>query len=273
MADSTKAARAAALREMHRGDARPLVFVNVWDAASARIVEEAGFPAIATGSAGIAYSLGYADGQRVPARKMMDAIARIARAVNVPVSADVEAGYDDVAETTRALIEAGAVGLNLEDMEGDTLVPLPRQLEKIAAVIRTGREAGVAVVLNARTDIYLAQLGDPAQRFDAAVERLRAYRDAGADSLFVPGVRDEETIGRLVEAVEAPVNILATAGTPPIARLRELGVARVSVGSGPMRAAMALTRRIAAEMRDQGTYAAFTGETISYPEANALFRR
>lgn len=255
------------LRELHAPQNHPLVLANVWDAASARIVEAAGFSAVASSSAGVAYSLGYPDGQLVPMREMLDAVSRIVRAVRVPVTADLEAGYGDVSATVRALIDAGAAGLNLEDFENDALVPLAKQLDRIRAARALG------VVVNARTDIYLAQLGDPASRFERTVERLQAYAAAGADCVFVPGIRDEETIGKLVKSVSKPLNILATAGTPPIPRLKELGVGRVSIGSGPMRAAMTLTRRIAEELRDHGTYDAFTRETIPYADANALFER
>lgn len=264
---------AATLRELHSERNRPLVLANVWDAASARIVEDAGFPAIATSSAGVAYALGYADGQQVPPEEMYAAIYRIARTVRIPVTADIEAGYGDVAKTARALIDAGAVGMNLEDYENDGLVPLDEQLERIAAVKAMGLEAGVPIVINARTEIYLANIGDPDSRLERSLERLQAFARAGADCLFIPGIKDEPTIERFVQALDGPLNILAVAGSPSIARLRELGVARISVGSGPMRATMALTRRIAVEMRDHGTYDAITTDTIAYPDANALFLR
>src|SRR5262249_19351583 len=141
-----------------------------------------------------------------------------------------------------------------EDFQGGGLVDLPAQLEKIRTVRRAGERAGVPIVINARTDIYLEQIGQEPTRFSRAVERLAAFRDAGADCLFIPGVRDEPTISRLVEALHFPLNILAGAGTPSARRLQDLGVARVSLGSGPMRATMALTRRMAEELRDHGTW-------------------
>jgi 2-methylisocitrate lyase-like PEP mutase family enzyme len=272
MSDSDQAILAGTLRDLHRS-ARPLVLPNVWDAASARIIEDAGYPAIATSSAGMAYSLGYADGQQVPPAEMFAAVARIVRAVRVPVTADIESGYGDAAAATRELIKTGAVGMNLEDMADGVLIPLERQVETIGSVIDEARRAGIPMVLNARTDIYLAHVGDAGSRFDRTVERLLAFAKAGADCVFVPGVYDEETISKLVRCLELPLNILATEGSPPISRLRELGVARVSAGSGPMRATMALARHIATEMRDLGTYETFTTRTIPYPEANTLFRR
>jgi len=230
------------------------VLPNAWDVASARIFEDAGFPAIATTSAGIAFSLGYPDGQRIPREEMFARIARIARAVKVPVTADVEGGYgssnEDVANTTRELILAGAVGMNLEDASGDPdqpLIDLAIAAEKIAAARGAAAELQVPIVVNARTDVYLLPAGDSAGQYPEALRRLIAYRDAGADCVFAPGLKDAATIARLVRDVQCPLNILAVPGTPPIPELEKLGVARVSLGSGPMRATLGLLRRIAEE--------------------------
>jgi 2-methylisocitrate lyase-like PEP mutase family enzyme len=250
------------LRVLHQGP-RLLVLPNAWDAASARIFERAGFPALATTSAGVAFALGYPDGEHVSRAEMLEVVARIARAVKIPVTADVEAGYDDAVETARGAWAAGAVGMNLEDTAGAGLVDIVPGVHAI-------REAVPGMVINARTDIFLNAIGDEATRFERAVERLNAYRDAGADCLFAPGVRDRDTIGRLVRAVRGPLNILAVAGSPPIAELEKLGVARVSVGSGPMRATLGLVDRIARELHDQGTYDAMTDGAIPYAEVNRL---
>jgi 2-methylisocitrate lyase-like PEP mutase family enzyme len=270
---STQNEKAELFRKLHHGP-EILVLPNVWDCASARIVEETGFPAIATSSAGVAYSLGYPDQERIPQDEMLAAVKRIAGCVRVPVTADLESGYHDIAKTTEALVDSGAVGLNLEDKEhGDnsnTLADIGRQIEKIASVRRTADGMGVKVVINARTDVYLAQIGDPATRFERACERLRAYRDAGADCAFLPGLVHEHTIGRMVETLKFPLNILATANAPSVARLEDLGVARVSVGSGMMRATMGLTRRIAEELKHDGTYSRMLEGPISYTDANRL---
>src|SRR5437763_709264 len=187
-------ARAEAFRNMHRG--RLLLLPNVWDVATARIFEDSGFGAIATTSAGIAFALGYPDGERISRQEMLAAVGRIAAAVQVPVTADVEAGYgnrpEDAAVTARAVIEAGAVGMNLEDATGqpqNPLLDLSLQIEKIKAVLEEARRTGVPIVLNARTDVYLLQVGAPERRYELALKRLAAFRDAGADCLFVPGVR------------------------------------------------------------------------------------
>lgn len=263
MADnSEQKLKAIKLRELHRGP-KALVLPNVWDVASARIVEEAGFSALATTSAGVAFSLGYPDGQKISREEMLARVGRIARAVKVPVTADVEAGYgnrpEDAARTAREVIEAGAVGINLEDGTGDRsspLVDLSLQLEKIRATREAALNAGVLLVVNARTDVYLDEVGAPEMRYYEAMNRVRAYRDAGADCVFVPGLRDAETIGRLVKDAQCPINILAGVGSPLIPDLEKLGVARVSLGSGPMRATLGLLRQIAEELKSSGTYSA-----------------
>ena len=275
MTNREQAQKAEAFRSLHTGR-DVLLLPNAWDVASARVVEQCGFPAIATTSAGIAFSLGYADGEKIPKEEMFAAIARIARAMKVPVTADVESGYgnrpQDTAETARAVIEAGAVGMNLEDATGKAVRPLAElslQLEKIRAVRETATRMKIALVLNARTDIYLLQVGDPAKRYDEAVSRLKAFRDGGADCVFVPGLRDAVTIGRLVADLQCPVNILAVPGSPSVTELHKLGVARISLGSWPMRATLGLLRRLAEELQAAGTYTALDG-AISYAEMNDL---
>ena len=203
---------------------------------------------------------------------MLAHVGRIARVVSVPVTADLEAGYEDIEGTAAGLVEAGAVGLNLEDFQNGKLVDLAAQIDKIHAVRRVGERLGVPIVINARTEIYLAQLGNAATRFARSVERLLAYRDAGADCLFAPGVYDQETIVGLVKALQFPLNILAGAGSPTVDRLQELGVARVSLGSAPMRATMGLMRRIAEEFREPGTYSRMLEAPVTYTEANQLMQ-
>jgi len=254
-----------------------LVLPNAWDAASARIFEDAGFPAIGTSSAGIAFTMGYADGQKISRGEMLAVVRRIAGAVRIPVTADVEAGYgdtpEDVAQTARDVLAAGAVGMNLEDAiqdRPDSLVDLNLQKEKILAVGEISARAGVSFVLNARTDIFLAGIGPAETRLARSIERLNAYRDAGAQCLFIPGVKDKETIAPLVKGVRGPLNILAVAGTPAVAELEKLGVVRVSVGSGPMRATLGLTARIARQLREEGSFALMTEGAMSYADANRL---
>ncbi|HTR68020.1 MAG TPA: isocitrate lyase/phosphoenolpyruvate mutase family protein [Terriglobales bacterium] len=268
-------AQAETFRAMHRGPGI-LLLPNAWDAASARVFEEAGFAALATTSAGIAFSLGYADGQKIPRPEMLAQVARIAYAVKAPVSADVEAGYgerpESAAETAAGVIEAGAVGMNLEDAthsQEQPLVDLQLQLEKLRAVREAAEKLGVPLVLNARTDVFLLQVGPPERRYDEALRRLAAFRDAGADCVFAPGLRDAETIGRLVRDLASPLNILAGPGSPPVPELERIGVARVSVGSSVMRATLGLVRRVARELKESGTYGALE-ENIPYADLNRL---
>lgn len=271
-----QAGKAQRFRELHAGP-RILALPNAWDAASARILEEAGYPAIATSSAGVAFALGYPDGQRVSRDEMLDVVARIARAVRVPVTADMESGYGttvkDMAETAKAVIAAGAIGMNLEDVTGDdesSHVALPLQLEKIRAIKDTALSAGVPIVLNARTDVYLMPIGEPSSRFERTVERLRAYHKAGADCVFAPGVSDRGTISRLVKAIGAPLNILISAGCPSLAELEKRGVARVSAGSAVMRATLGLVRRIGKDLMETGTYDSLFNGAIPFAELNRM---
>jgi len=274
-----QAEKAEQFRKLHHGP-RMLVLANAWDVVSARILEECSHPAIATSSAAVAYSLGYPDGQRISRGEMLEVVGRIARAVGIPVTADLEAGYGttvkEMAETVKAAIEAGAIGMNLEDVTGDdesSQVAIPLQAEKIRVIRETAASLGVPFVLNARTDIYLMPIGNEATRFERTVERLRAYRDAGADCLFVPGLYNRDGIAKLVKAVEAPVNILATPACPPLAELEKIGVARVSAGSGIMRAAMGAVQRIGKEMLEARSCEAMFAGAIPYIELQRMMTR
>jgi len=264
--------------ELHRGP-KILVLPNAWDAASARIFEQAGFPAIGTSSAGVAFALGYPDGQNISRDEMLGVVRRIAETVEVPVTADVEAGFGtspkEVADTARAVIAAGAVGMNLEDgieERPEYIADLGHQKEIIRAVLEAAASAGVPFVLNARTDIFLNGIGSAETRLARAIDRLNAYREAGAQSLFAPGVKDKETIAQLARGVSGPLNILATVGTPAVAELQALGVARLSIGSGPMRATLAFLSRMAREIRDDGVFTMMTEGTIPYADVNRLFK-
>jgi 2-methylisocitrate lyase-like PEP mutase family enzyme len=270
--------KAEAFRQMH-GRSRILVLVNVWDAMSARAVEEAGARAIATSSATLAHSIGYADGESAPRGDFVAAIARIARAVDAPLTADIESGFGrtpaEVAETVRMVIEAGAVGINLEDgvqeRRGE-LYEVAQALERLDAAREAAAKAGVPIVINARTDVFLLGVGPKEERLGHAVRRANIYREAGADCLFVPGVRDAQTIGALAKQINGPINILVGPTSPTTGELERLGVARVSVGSWPGLAALTLARKIAQELLDAGTYT-FATDAITYPEANAMMKR
>jgi 2-methylisocitrate lyase-like PEP mutase family enzyme len=270
--------KAEAFRRMH-DRSRILVLVNVWDAMSARAVEETGARAIATSSATLSHSIGYADGESAPRGEFIAAIARIARAVDAPVTADIESGFGrtpaEVAETIKLVVEAGAVGINLEDgvqeRRGE-LYEVAQALERLKAARSAAAKAGVPIVINARTDVFLLGVGPKEERLAHAVRRANLYREAGAHCLFVPGVRDAQTIGALAAQINGPINILAGPTSPPVGELERLGVARVSVGSWPGLAALTLARNIAQELLGPGTYT-FAAGAITYPEANAMIKR
>lgn len=239
------AKEAQLLRSLHRpGD--PLVLPNAWDAASAKAVEAAGFPVVATGSAAVAEALGYGDHEAAPVDEMFAAAARIATAVSVPVTVDLESGYGLPArELVDRLLTAGAVGCNLEDSvhsaatgarPGGGLRDAEAQAVWLAEVRATASAAGVDVVVNARVDVFVQQAGEPEGRVDEAVRRGRAYLTAGADCVYPILVDDEAAIARLVEGIGGPVNVLARPQAPSLTRLAELGVARVSYGPGLYRA-------------------------------------
>jgi 2-methylisocitrate lyase-like PEP mutase family enzyme len=271
-----QASKAELFRSLHRGP-RLLLLPNAWDALSARLIVEAGFPAIATTSGGVAWALGYPDGEAAPWPEIVAATARIARAVDVPVTADIESGYGEtpaaVAQSIADIIGAGAVGVNLEDgLHGAP--PSLRGIDDAAARIAASREAariaGVPIVINARTDLWIKNIGDEASRFDEAVTRGRAYLAAGADCFYPIALRDPAILGRLVKALGAPVNINVRAGSPSVAELEALGVARASTATAMTLVTMDLIRDLARELLTTGRFDAVS-PAISHPEAQRLF--
>jgi 2-methylisocitrate lyase-like PEP mutase family enzyme len=223
------AEQADTLRGLHAAQ-RPLVLPNAWDAATARLVVKAGFPVVATSSGAVTASLGYPDNDSTPVDEAFGAIARIARSVPVPVTADVEAGYRlSPGDLVERLLDAGAVGCNIEDTDhhgGADLVDATEQAERLRAVRSAATAAGVELVLNARTDV-LGTEGDTGELFEEAVRRAGLYLEAGADCVFPIRLADDELIGEFVRRVDGAVNVAAV-GTPPLARLAELGVRRIS---------------------------------------------
>lgn len=278
MNSADQAHQAERFRGMHRGPSL-LLLPNAWDAVSARIFVAAGFAAVATTSGGVAWALGYPDGEEAPWGEVVAATARIARAAAVPLTADIEAGYGDTPEavgnSVREIIGAGAVGVNLEDGTPRGATPI-RTIADAAERIRAAREAarvaGVPIVINARTDLYLRNIGDPAARFDETVERGKAYLAAGADCFYPITLRDRETIGRLVKALAAPVNINVRAGLPSVAELEALGVARASTASAVALMAAATTRQIAQELKASGRFDALA-PAMTQADAQHLFAR
>jgi 2-methylisocitrate lyase-like PEP mutase family enzyme len=278
MGRSTQQERAEAFHRLHT-DGGILVLVNAWDAASARLFEQAGSPAIATTSAGVAWSLGYPDGEQLSLRELLEACARICRVVTAPVSVDIERGYGqttaEVSATVRALLALGVVGINIEDgltHDKKELAPPDNLIERISAIRQVAEEVGVRLFINARIDAYFAPANDPDARYEETVRRARLYVAAGADGIFVPGLESLELMARMAQAVPRPLNIYAGyAGLPRVDELRRAGIRRVSLGCGPLQAALALARRIATETLNEGTYGAMTADMLSGGEANSLF--
>jgi 2-methylisocitrate lyase-like PEP mutase family enzyme len=259
MVDSQQRTKATTFRSLH--DDGIFVLPNAWDAGSAAMIAAAGAQVIATTSAGISWSLGRSDGEHLSRAEMIDVIARIVATVDLPVTADIEGGYGDdseaVATTVRAVIDAGAVGVNLEDSRSsDGTLHEP---DDQAARIRAGRAASTAadlpeLVINARTDVFLFGIGEPDGRLDDVVRRAAAYAEAGADSLFVPGLLDLGTLKELTAKVSLPVNVMVGPGAPNVTSLHAVGVRRVSLGQAISQAAYSLARRAAAEALTAGTY-------------------
>ena len=274
---ATQREKAMAFRDLHEHPPT-LVLVNAWDAASARIVEQAGCRAIATSSASLAWGLGYPDGEDVGRNEVLTVVRRITQAVSVPVTVDYVSGFgrttDELAASIRDLIGTGAVGINLEDATHDPNRPLytvAEQVERIRVVRTAAEAAGVPLVINARTDAYHLPGVPPEQRLDESIRRIQAYREAGADCLLVLGVVEDAEIGRVAREARGPVNVLAGPRTPPVGRLSELGVARVSTGGGPGAAAYGLLRRVAREVLERGTFDAIAEHAISHGDMNRLF--
>lgn len=270
--------KAEAFLQLHRGPGI-LVLPNAWDVTSTRIFEQASFQAIGTTSYAIAASLGYLDGEHIPFEEMIAVIERITKNTDLPVNADMEAGYGKdiagVVETVRRVIKAGVAGINIEDATGSPEQPLfdpGFQCEKLKAVREAAASVGIPLVINARTDTYLVRSSDPDTRFQETVNRANSYRRAGADCVFVPGLLEGETIARLVAAIDASINIFATPVTPTVPELNKLGVARLSIGPGAFRTALACTKKIAAELAEQGTYKTLFSDTLTKADVDSLLK-
>jgi 2-methylisocitrate lyase-like PEP mutase family enzyme len=247
-----------------------LVLANVWDAGSARLFESLGARALATTSAGVAWSHGYADGDELPVPLLLATVADIVRRAKVPLSVDVEGGYSSdlaaVGETVGAVAAAGAVGINIEDGAGtpDLLCA------KIESAKRASLKRGVDLFVNARTDVYLRSLVAPERQVEETLARAERYRAAGADGIFVPGVVDGATIRTIAAGVKLPLNVLARPGLPPAAELQALGARRLSAGSGITQAAYGRMASLAAAFLRDGVSDPLAAEVMTYAEVNAL---
>jgi 2-methylisocitrate lyase-like PEP mutase family enzyme len=265
------APKAEAFRALH--DAPKLLLLpNIWDPLGARLLEKLGYPAVATASAAVAFSLGYDDGERVSFEAMLGVIRRIADSVEVPVSADIERGYaqdpDGVAERVRDVLEAGAVGINLEDSVDDgSLRTIDAQCARIAAVRAMAQAQGIPLVINARTDVFmLGPAAAHADKVEEAIVRAKAYLDAGADCIYPITLEDLDTLRQMRAETGAALNVYASATTPPMHELEAAGISRLSIGPGLIRASFTSMQRIARELLDYGGYDAFTTTAVPSDE-------
>ncbi|HYH13132.1 MAG TPA: isocitrate lyase/phosphoenolpyruvate mutase family protein [Thermomicrobiales bacterium] len=269
----TQRRHAEAFAELHH---HRLVLPNAWDAGSARIIARAGAKAIATTSGGCAWSSGVADGGGLDRDRATAAVRAIVRVVDIPVTADIETGYgtslDELATTITGVLEAGAVGVNLEDSGRAPLYAPEEMAERIATARDAAGEFGVPLFINARTDVYLHAVGDPAGRLDDVIGRARVYADAGANGIFVPGLLDLEALRTLAAAVELPVNVMVGPGAPSIDELATTGARRFSAGTGITMAAYSLADRATRELLTQGTYTELEGG-LNYGVINGEFSR
>jgi len=276
-AQAEKAARFAALHQ-----SGCFILPNAWDMPSAALIVEAGFPALATTSAGVAFAQGLPDGEKIGRDRMLSVAAEIAARVPVPVTVDLEAGYgpspEDVAETIARAIAAGLVGCNIEDCDPHTgkLFEFHVAVARIQAAVSAAKEAGLPdFCLNARTDPWLTGFGTPEQNFKESVKRASAFLAVGASCAFVPGPVDPATIGSLVKGIKGPLNMLASFGGQTIsslAEMRELGVRRVSLGSSVMLATYAFTRRALQQVNEKGIFT-YTQDSVSYAEMTQLLTK
>jgi 2-methylisocitrate lyase-like PEP mutase family enzyme len=267
--------KAQDFRELHHGK-KILILPNAWDVPSARIFESEGFPAVATSSAGLMVSLGYPDGEVIGRNEFVSAVERIAKVLSVPLSVDIVAGFgkttEEVVATVKAILRAGGIGINIEDFAHATkkLFPVERQVENVKAIRRLGDTVGVPLVINARTDALRFGIGDNEAKFEEAVRRTTAYRDAGADCVYPMGLTEAGSISRFVKELDFPINVMVRKGLPPVSELERLGVARVSFGPSASYAAMGLLKSAAKEVLEKGTYENLVDGAISFDELNSL---
>jgi 2-methylisocitrate lyase-like PEP mutase family enzyme len=270
--------KAEEFRSLHHAK-KMLVLPNAWDVPSARVFEDAGFPAVATSSAALAVSAGYPDGEKIGKEELFSVVKKIAGVLSVPLSVDIESGLgatiDSLTDTIRRVVEVGAVGINIEDIsdfEKKTLLPVEKQVERIRAVRRASDSLGIPLLINARTDAYRFRTGDESAALEETIRRERAYEAAGADCLYPIGLTGRESIVTFIKAVNKPMNIMARKGLPAITELQEMGVKRLSLGPGPMYATMGLLRKIGQELKEKGTYETLLTGAINFDELNALAR-
>jgi len=282
MVSSIQKEKAELFLKFHQ-DKEILVLLNSWDIGSSKLIEGCGYKAIATTSMGIAASLGYPDCQVIKLSEMIEVITGIVNGVQVPVTVDIEAGYgknlNEIIDSVKKIIATGIVGINIEDSIdlNPVLIDEMEFCERISAIRALSDSLGFHLVINARTDSFYTSSGSPREKLSESIKRGNKYREAGADCIFIQPVWDKETISTLVKEINAPINILANpsigAGLPPSVReLQDLGVARLSMGSSMMKATLALIKKVADELADQGTYNILSDTLTPLPDAALAYK-
>jgi 2-methylisocitrate lyase-like PEP mutase family enzyme len=264
-------------------DKEILVLLNSWDIGSSKLIEACGYKAIATTSMGIAASLGYPDCQVIQLSEMLEVITGIVKGVQVPVTVDIEAGYgnnlNEIINSVKKIIATGIVGINIEDSMdlSPALTDTTEFCERISAIRALSDSLGFHLVINARTDSFYTSTGSPKEKLSESIKRGNKYREAGADCIFIQPVWEKETIATLVKEINAPINILSNpsigAGLPPsVQELQDLGVARLSLGSGLMKATLALIKKVADELSEKGTYQILSDSLTPSPDAVLAYK-
>ena len=256
----------------------PLILPNAWDVASAVIFEKTGFKAVGTTSAGVSHSLGYSDGQKITKKESLYLVEKIVKRINIPLTVDYEGGYgttaNEIATNVRELIQTGAIGINFEDSTAESVTSLTSiavQTNKLKAISSIKDDLGIDFFINARTDVYWLSIGDSDKQFQETIDRANAYIGAGADGIFIPGNLTKDILKDLVKAIDAPLNVLPSKTNYSIDDLKNLGVKRMSLGSGPVRSSIALIKDISEELYTKKTLNTMFNTTIPYEEANKLF--
>ena len=264
-------------------DPEVLVLLNSWDIGSSKLIEACGYKAVATTSMGMAASLGYPDCQVMQLPEVVAVVSGIVNAVQVPVTVDFEAGYgenlDEIISSVQKIIATGIVGINIEDSVdlSPVLIDEREFCERISAIRALSDSMGFHLVINARTDSFYTSAASPQEKLAESIKRGNKYREAGADCIFVQPVSDKETISTLVKEIHAPINILSNPGNggvqpPSASELQDLGVARLSLGSGLMKATLALIKKVADELSGKGTYAAMSEMLSPFAEASLAYK-
>jgi len=283
MVSTTQKEKADLFLKYHQ-DNEMLVLLNSWDIASSKIIEASGYKAIATTSMGIAASLGYPDCQIIQLSEVIEIITGIAKNVQAPITVDFEAGYGnnltEIIDSVTQIIATGIVGINIEDsLElNPNLIDEMEFCERISAIRELSDSLGFHLVINARTDSFYTSIGTPKEKLSEAIKRGNKYREAGADCIFVQPVSERETIATLVKEINAPINILSNPGIgtgilpPSVSELQDLGVARLSLGSGLMKATLAIIKKVADELSEKGTYNSLLDTLTPLPDAAIAYK-